>query len=85
MVQVTQKFDATHVHVCHTHVHFQGMCAHVCSLTLFMFELYTPCPFTVIHTRMYCCKLVAYADRLAYAKSTIWAQKIVDFFILAPS
>ena len=81
MVQVTQKCDAN---TCACVSHSCALSGHACTcvgLTLFMFELYTPCPCAVIHTHMYYYKLVAYiyADRWAYAKLTIWAQKLLIF------
>ena len=53
-------------HACHTHVHFQGtcmfLCAHMCGLNVYMCELHMPCPHTVIHTRVYCYKMLASAN-----------------------
>ena len=68
-------------HTCQTHVYFQGMCAHLCSLC----ELYMPCPHMVIHTYVYNYKMAAYADRQACTQLTIQTQKIAEFFIFAPS
>ena len=51
---------------------------HVCSLIVLICELHTFCHHTVIHTHLYY-QILAYADRQACTKLTIWAQKLTDF------
>ena len=60
-------------HMCHTHVYFQGthvfLCAWVYMCVVWLYtcvNLYIPCPHTVIHTRVYYYKMVAYEDRPSY-------------------
>lgn len=65
-------------HACHTYVHFQGMWV---GLIVFICKLYMPCPCTVIHTHLYYCKLVAYADRRA-AQNRSFKHKNPQFLYL---
>ena len=74
----TSVMHVTHMwHKCarvYTHVH-------TCGLIVFMCELYMLCPPTMIYTYVYYYKFIAYVDRQACEKSTIWVQKMPIFCI----